>query len=134
MRNVEIKNFRCYENKSIEFRSGINLLIGDNSVGKTSLLRACNLVMNAFFAGYSDDNTVWKSADDNDFRNTGITEEPIEISFQLGNWDFQPINGVEIDTESIFKIEKKSKKKCAQSCNRFRRFKNSCATTPKALT
>lgn len=110
MRNVEIKNFRCYENKSIEFRSGINLLIGDNSVGKTSLLRACNLVMNAFFAGYSDDNTVWKSADDNDFRNTGITEEPIEISFQLGNWDFQPINGVEIDTESIFKIEKKSKK------------------------
>lgn len=110
MRKIEIKNFRCYENKSIEFRSGINLLIGDNSVGKTSLLRACNLVMNSFFSGYSDDNTTWKSADDKDFRNTGITEEPIEITFQLGHWDFQPINGVEIGTESIFKIEKKSKK------------------------
>lgn len=34
--------------KSIEFRRGVNLLIGDNSVGKTSLLHACNLVMNAF--------------------------------------------------------------------------------------
>ena len=42
MRNIVIKNFRCYENKSIEFRSGINLLIGDNSVGKTSLL--CRVV------------------------------------------------------------------------------------------
>ena len=107
MRNVEIKNFRCYENKSIEFRSGINLLIGDNSVGKTSLLRACNLVMNAFFSGYSDENTVWKSADDNDFRDTGIAELPVEISFQIGSWDFPIINLVDISTESKFKIEKK---------------------------
>jgi len=110
MRNVEIKNFRCYENKSIEFRSGINLLIGDNSVGKTSLLRACNLVMNAFFSGYSDENTVWKSADDNDFRDTGIAELPVEISFQLGSWDLPQINGVELGTDLVFKIEKKSKK------------------------
>ena len=110
MRNVVIKNFRCYENKSIDFRSGINLLIGDNSVGKTSLLRACNLVMNAFFSGYSDENTVWKSADDNDFRDTGIAELPVEISFQIGSWDFPIINLVDISTESKFKIEKKSKK------------------------
>lgn len=49
MQDITIKNFRCYEEKSVEFRRGVNLLIGDNSVGKTSLLRACNLVMNAFF-------------------------------------------------------------------------------------
>ncbi len=54
MRQIIINNFRCYEEKVIRFRRGINLLIGDNSVGKTSLLRACNLVMNAFFSGYSD--------------------------------------------------------------------------------
>lgn len=110
MRNIVIKNFRCYENKSIEFRSGINLLIGDNSVGKTSLLRACNFVMNSYFSGYSDENTTWKSADNDDFRNIGITEEPVEITFQLGSWDLPQVNGVNLDTESIFKIEKKSKK------------------------
>ena len=110
MQTVIINNFRCYEHKEIEFRSGINLLIGDNSVGKTSLLRACNLVMNAFFSGYSDENTVWKSADDNDFRDTGIAELPVEISFQIGSWDFPIINLVDISTESKFKIEKKSKK------------------------
>ena len=49
MRDITIKNFRCYEEKSIEFRRGVNLLIGDNSVGKTSLLHACNFVVNFFF-------------------------------------------------------------------------------------
>ncbi len=113
MRNIVIKNFRCYENKSIEFRSGINLLIGDNSVGKTSLLRACNLVMNSFFSGYSDENTTWKSADNDDFRNTGIAELPVEISFNFGSWDFQPLhstNGSIIELDGEYKIEKKSKK------------------------
>ena len=28
MRDITIKNFRCYEEKSIEFRRGVNLLIG----------------------------------------------------------------------------------------------------------
>lgn len=115
MQDITIKNFRCYEEKSIEFRRGVNLLIGDNSVGKTSLLRACNLVTNAFFSGYSDENTAWKSADDNDFRNTGITEEPVEILFHAGEWDFNTISTPVGESYSLvrdvdLKIEKKSKK------------------------
>lgn len=115
MQDITIKNFRCYEEKSIEFRRGVNLLIGDNSVGKTSLLRACNLVTNAFFSGYSDENTVWKSAEDNDFRNTGITDEPIEILFHVGEWDFNTISTPIGESYSLvrdvdLKIEKKSKK------------------------
>lgn len=92
MRRVTINNFRCYESKSIDFRRGINLLIGDNSVGKTSLLRACNLVMNAFFCGYSDENTKWKSAEDDDFReikndDVATDELPINIAFVLDEID-----------------------------------------------
>lgn len=91
------------------------MLIGDNSVGKTSLLRACNLVMNAFFSGFSDENTVWKSADDNDFRSTGITEQPVEIVFHPGEWDFPVISttmgeSYSLDRNIDLKIEKKSKK------------------------
>lgn len=115
MRDITIKNFRCYEEKSIEFRSGVNLLIGDNSVGKTSLLHACNLVVNSFFSGYSDENTLWISADNNDFRNTGITEQPVEILFHLGEWDFNTIltpigESYSLDRDIDLKIEKKSKK------------------------
>ena len=92
MRKITINNFRCYEKKSIEFRRGINLLIGDNSVGKTSLLRACNLVMNAFFCGYSDENTKWKSAEDDDFREIKnddvVTDDlPVNIAFELDEID-----------------------------------------------
>ena len=117
MRDITIKNFRCYEEKSIEFRRGVNLLIGDNSVGKTSLLHACNLVVNSFFSGYSDENTVWISADNNDFRNTGITEQPIEIAFHPGEWDFIDItfpNSImsphSLDINKDLKIKKNSKK------------------------
>lgn len=115
MHDITIKNFRCYEEKSMEFRRGVNLLIGDNSVGKTSLLHACNLVMSAFFSGYSDENTVWISADENDFRNTGITEQPVEILFHPGEWDFNTISTPIGESYSLvrdvdFKIEKKSKK------------------------
>lgn len=115
MQDITIKNFRCYEEKSIEFRRGVNLLIGDNSVGKTSLLRACNLVTNAFFSGYSDENTVWKSADDNDFRETGVAELPIEIIFHPNEQDYPIIqtqsgNNYSLDPNVELKIEKKSKK------------------------
>ena len=92
MRKITINNFRCYEKKSMDFRRGINLLIGDNSVGKTSLLRACNLVMNAFFCGYSDENTKWRSAEDYDFREIKnddvVTDDlPVNIVFELDEID-----------------------------------------------
>lgn len=128
MKDLVIKNFRCYEEKSIEFRRGINLLIGDNSVGKTSLLRACNLVLNSFFSGFSDENTTWKSADDDDFREvrteqiTESEDKPISIVFHVSDEDFPALtlkdgetlipywkDGTSgIDTDLI--IEKKSKK------------------------
>uniref|UniRef100_UPI00359C6508 AAA family ATPase n=1 Tax=Bacteroides caccae TaxID=47678 RepID=UPI00359C6508 len=115
MQDITIKNFRCYEEKNMEFRRGVNLLIGDNSVGKTSLLHACNLVVNAFFSGYSDENTVWKGVDDNDFRETGVAELPIEIIFHPNEQDYPIIqtqsgNNYSLDPNVELKIEKKSKK------------------------
>ena len=129
MRKITINNFRCYENKSIEFRRGINLLIGDNSVGKTSLLRACNLVMNAFFCGYSDENTKWKSAEDDDFREIKnddvVTDDlPVNIAFELDEIDCPDIVLEDGSVKHLhgqmplaeefgypeFNIEKKSKK------------------------
>lgn len=104
----------------MEFRKGINLLIGDNSSGKTSLIRACNFVANSLFCGYSDENTVWKSVDDDDFKlnidanNTILPEQPVSISFHLATWDLSPIKAddalVSFDYDTQLHIEKKSKK------------------------
>lgn len=97
MRDIKITNFRCYAEKTMEFRRGINLLIGDNSVGKTSLLEACKLAINSFFCGYSDEYTKWKSPTDEDFReiktdDIQLPEElPINITFHLDENDCPPI-------------------------------------------
>lgn len=128
MKDITIKSFRCYKHKSIEFRRGINLMIGDNSVGKTSLLRACNLVVNSFFSGYSDENTIWKSAEDDDFRvvasidTISSEDEPISITFHLTDEDLPSIKladgallptcwkNKESNEYTDLTIEKKSKK------------------------
>lgn len=122
MRDITIKNFRCYEEKTIEFRSGINLLIGDNSVGKTALLCACNYVTSAFFSGYSKTYTRWISATKDDFhvyiseRGTQVISNDIDISFHLGEHDMPPILSsagniiARLDYDNTLKIEKKSGK------------------------
>lgn len=121
MKDITISNFRCYGYKKMEFRKGINLLIGDNSSGKTSLIRACNFVANSFFCGYSDENTNWKSVADADFKlnvdvnNTILPEQPVAITFHLGLADLNQITDkkgelVDFDYSAELHIEKKSKK------------------------
>jgi putative ATP-dependent endonuclease of the OLD family len=41
---VRIQNYRCFKDTVVEFRPGINVLIGENNAGKTSLLNALALV------------------------------------------------------------------------------------------
>ena len=52
MREILLLNFRCFDIQKIEFKQGINLLIGDNASGKTTILKACKYVLSSFFAGY----------------------------------------------------------------------------------
>lgn len=86
MKQIRLEHFRCYTDLSIDFKSGINLLIGDNASGKTTVLKACQYVLSSFFAGYSDENTRWISPGDDDFTvqisNGNIQpEQPVKIYF-----------------------------------------------------
>ena len=40
IKNIKISNFRCYDNKKFDFDNSINVLVGDNGVGKTSIVEA----------------------------------------------------------------------------------------------
>lgn len=84
MKQIRLEHFRCYTDLNINFKSGINLLIGDNASGKTTVLKACQYVLSSFFAGYSDENTRWISPGDDDF------------TVQIVNGNIQPGQPVKI--------------------------------------
>ena len=86
MKRIRVENFRCYEDLTVNFKSGVNLLIGDNASGKTTVLQACRYVLSAFFSGYSDENTRLESPVDDDFSvriadGVILPERPVRISF-----------------------------------------------------
>ncbi|MCD8386678.1 MAG: AAA family ATPase [Bacteroidales bacterium] len=88
IQKINIKDFRCFGEFSLNLKPGINLLVGDNASGKTSLLKACKYAISCFFSGFSDDNTAWVYPLTNDFRQSEVggvllQERPIEIEFSL---------------------------------------------------
>ena len=88
MTNIELINFKCYEYLNVSFKRKINLLIGDNSSGKTTIIKALSYALNSFFAGFSDDNTRFVGLSKYDFTekssSTGyINESSITVNFNL---------------------------------------------------
>lgn len=43
---LNIKNFRCFDDIEIEFNEGMNVLIGSNNAGKTTVIKALELIFN----------------------------------------------------------------------------------------
>lgn len=93
MKSLEINNFRCFNQFSIDFAPNVTLIIGDNASGKTSLLMAVKYAMNCFFSGFSDLYTSWKTPGVNDFSKITFNEKkrsslPIQINFSFYENDF----------------------------------------------
>jgi predicted ATP-binding protein involved in virulence len=51
IRQLELQNFRCFEQKTFEFSDQFNVLIGDNATGKTAILDALAIGAGSFFLG-----------------------------------------------------------------------------------
>lgn len=86
LQHIHLENFRCFEHYDIDFKSGVNLLIGDNGSGKTSIIKAVILALNSFFKGFSDENTTCTGIGIDDFNHTvndGAKSMtlPVSISF-----------------------------------------------------
>jgi putative ATP-dependent endonuclease of OLD family len=46
IKKINIENFKCFKDKfSLEFRSGVNILVGNNEAGKSTILEAINLAL-----------------------------------------------------------------------------------------
>ena len=47
---IRLVNFRGMEDLTVEFAPGVNVIIGDNGAGKTSLLNGINFILKSFFS------------------------------------------------------------------------------------
>ncbi len=48
---VNIKNFRKFKDLNLDIKPGVNILIGENAAGKTSILEALNILIGSYFYG-----------------------------------------------------------------------------------
>lgn len=56
---IKIKNFKCFGDYEIKFNSKLNVLVGINDVGKSTILEAIHLCLTGFFRGkYLKNNLV----------------------------------------------------------------------------
>lgn len=72
--NLKIRTFRAIENLELTLNKGLNVLIGENNAGKTSVIDLLRLVLDK---GNYPNNIYWKESD---FRVSGSDNyEPIEF-------------------------------------------------------
>ena len=48
---IMIKNYRAYQDFTLEFNDGMNIIVGDNDIGKSTLLEAVNLALTSKLNG-----------------------------------------------------------------------------------
>ena len=81
--NLKIKNFRAIENLELNLNKGLNVLIGENNSGKTSVIDLLRLV---FDKGNYPNEIYWQESD---FRVFNSNEEFNPIEFDI---KFKPTN------------------------------------------
>lgn len=146
MNNIRLQNFRCYADRSIVFKPGINLLVGDNASGKTSVLKACKYVLSSFFSGFSDENTKWINPDVDDFRHVELDgillqELPILITFDAEDTIAYPemtrrslINLFGEKTDRWYTLIKNSKKNSRPLTSGIKEYKDYAALLKETYT
>jgi len=79
IKNIKIKNMKCFDEKEFNFSSNFNVLIGDNGNGKTTILDAIAISLGTFFIGI--DGAASRNLFINEIRKTTNNLETSELLF-----------------------------------------------------
>lgn len=92
LKKLNISNFKMFDNLELHFEPGFNLLLGDNGVGKTTILEAAAVAISGFLVGmedvaarniYKDDVRYQIIKDNNGIPNKSYGNSPTEIESVL---------------------------------------------------
>lgn len=89
--NIHIENFKGIKNADFYFDRSVNLIIGDNGTGKTSVLEAISVALGGFLSGIDGVNTIHFSKDEirreNQLTGTGsnniVYKTPIRVDAHM---------------------------------------------------
>ena len=80
IKSIKLNGFRNYKNYNLDFDHGLNVIIGDNGVGKTNILEAIyTLIVTKSFKKIKDNNLINKSSEY--YRIEAIINDKKYISF-----------------------------------------------------
>lgn len=113
IKNISIQNFRVLKDINIEFKHGVNLILGDNGVGKSSILNAVTIALGGFFSGVTGVKSPGILQTDIRVEKTNLTDASQAISY---------VTPVMISSE--FDIDGKG-----YDCQRARKDQNGDTTT-----
>lgn len=90
IKKVKIKNYRCYKDFFVEFNPQMNIIVGNNEAGKSTILEAINLAFSGYVKGKNIRNELSESYINRDIVHTyiqriksGSTETPPEIVIEV---------------------------------------------------
>lgn len=112
LKKIRISNFKAIEDKEIELEKGFNLIIGDNGVGKTSILEAISVALGGFIAGIDGIKTKHFTKDEIRCKNELMGQGSYNIKYST------PIEvecNVEVDGKDYSWTRKKSSIKASRS-------------------
>lgn len=90
LKNIRISNFKAIDSAEIKFEKGFNIIIGDNGVGKTSILEAISVALGGFLVGIDNINTKH------------FTKDEIRCVSELlgqGSYNIKYITPIQVDCE-----------------------------------
>lgn len=81
---VKIHNFKCYKDMEINLNKGINIIVGNNETGKTTILEAINLALTGIINGKSIWNEISQYLFNRECVNeyiTSLTNTKVELPY-----------------------------------------------------
>ena len=70
IKKVKIQNFKCYREFEIELNDGLNIVVGNNDAGKSTILEAINLALTGLINGKS----IWNELSQYLFNKASVDE------------------------------------------------------------
>ena len=56
---IRIENFKCFKGSfELDFKQGINILVGNNEAGKSTILEAVHMALSGIFRGRTRENYI----------------------------------------------------------------------------